>query len=349
MQNKSYTLGEIAKLIGAELQGDADTKISSIASLEKASMGQISFLVSSRYQLVASTRHEKLLPSTKASAVLLSPDHASNCPTQMLLMNDPYQGLVRLLDLFQKKSNAKAGIHPTAVIGEDTYIAPSVTIGPHCVIGNNCHIGENTVLKAHTVIDDHVKIGQDCVFYPHVTVYHDVTFGDRVVVHAGAVIGSDGFGLIRDPQGWKKIPHVGSVIIGNDVEIGASTTIDRGSLDDTVLENGVKLDNQIQVAHGVVIGENTVIAGCTGIAGSTRIGKNCMVGGLTGFADNITIADGVIFTGMAQVVKSIKEPGVYSSGTGILPRKEWHKATARLHNLDNLAKKVRNLENENEE
>lgn len=349
MHKKKYTLGEIAKILGAELKGDSNCEVTKIASLEKAQSGQISFLVSSRYQLVASTRYEKLLPFTKASAVLVAPELAAQCPTNVLIMADPYQGLIKLLSLFQTNNHEQRSIHPTSIIGQDSKIGENVSIGPNCVIGTDCVIGNNTVLEANTVISNHVKIGENCKIFANVSIYHDVIIGNNNIIHSGVVIGGEGFGMIRTQQGWQTLPHLGTVIIGNNVEIGANTTIDRGALDDTVIENGVKLDNLIMIAHGVVIGENTVIAGCVGIGGSTRIGKNCMVGGATGITDNVEIADDVIFTGMSQVVKSIKHAGVYSSGTGILPQKSWHKATARFHNLDELARKLRKLEKENNE
>jgi UDP-3-O-[3-hydroxymyristoyl] glucosamine N-acyltransferase len=349
MSTNQYALGEIARIINAELIGEEQCLIHGIASLEKANQGQISFLVNSRYQLVASSRYEKLLPHTKASAVLLSPQFIANCQTNKLVMADPYKGLIQLASLFQKKPTPEKGIHPTAVIGKECVIGNNVSIGAFCVIGSHCVIGENTCIEANSILSDNVVIGKEGYLFAKVTIYPHVKIGDRIVIHSGAVIGSEGFGMIREPQGWKTIPHLGSVIIGNDVVIGANTTIDRGSLDDTIIENGVKLDNQIQVAHGVVIGENTVVAGCVGIAGSTQIGKNCMIGGGTGINDNIVIADNVIFTGMAQVTKSISKPGVYSSGTGIQPQKEWHKSIARFHRLDDLARKLRKMEKEKDE
>jgi len=299
--------------------------------------------------LVASSRHEKFLPTTKASAVIIAPSHATHCPVDKLLIDDPYQGYIKLASAFERKPLATKEIHSSAVIGSNCQIGNQVTIGPNCVIGNHVAIGDNSVIEANTIIKDHCTIGQDCYFHPNITVYQNVRMGDRVLVHAGAVIGSNGFGMVRDATGWKTIPHLGTVVIGNDVEIGANTTIDRGAIDDTLLENGVKLDNLVQIAHGVCVGENTVIAGCVGVAGSTRIGKNCMIGGLTGINDNIVICDNVIFTGMSQVTKSITKPGVYSSGTGILPQRDWHKNIARLHNLDDLARKLRKLEKEQNE
>lgn len=349
MQREYYTLGEIAEVIGAELQGDPACKIYSVAPLDKAGEGQISFFVNSRYQLVQSSRYAKYLPTTHASAVVLAPNYVEQCSANKLVLEDVHQGYVKLASIFEKKPTLSPGIHPSVVIGLNCQIADTVTIGPNCVIGQECVIGENTVIEANTVIKDFTQLGKDCYLHPNVTIYHNVHIGDRAVIHAGAIIGSEGFGMVRGPEGWKKIPHLGGVFIGNDVEVGACTTIDRGAIEDTIIENGVKLDNLIQLAHGVVIGENTVIAGCVGIAGSTRIGKNCMIGGLTGISDNIVIGDNVIFTGMSQVTKSITKPGIYSSGTGIFDHKAWHKNIARLHHLDDLARKLRKLEKEKNE
>jgi UDP-3-O-[3-hydroxymyristoyl] glucosamine N-acyltransferase len=346
MQKKAFTLSELANYIGGIIEGDPECKIISIASLEKAQEGQISFLAGTRYQLVSSSRYEKFLPTTKASAVILAPEMISNCHVNKIIVGDPYQGYLQLATLFETKQAFKAGIDPSAKIGEGCQIASSASIGPNCVLGKHCVIGENTHLMANDILMDNVSVGNHTIIYPHVTIYQDVLVGDRVQVHAGAVLGADGFGLVRGAQGWQKIPQLGSVKIGNDVEIGANTTIDRGAIDDTVIENGVKLDDQIMVGHGVVIGENTVVAGCVGIGGSTKIGKNCMIGGATGINDNIVITDGVIFTGMSQVTKSISSPGVYSSGTSIQPQKAWHKSIARLHNLDEMIKKIRKLEKE---
>lgn len=349
MQKNHYSLTEIARLIGAELRGDGHCEISGVASLEKAQPGQVSFLVTLRYQLYANSRYEKLLPATRASAVLLAPAFAEKCTTNMLILEDTYSGLIKLASLFEKKPKLAEGIHPTAIIGKNTQMGPKVKIGPYCVIGEGCEIGENTCIEANTVISDHVRIGRDCHLFSNVTLHHDICLGDRVIIQSGAVIGSDGFSMIRESDGWKNMPHLGSVQIGNDVQVGCNTTIDRGSIDDTILENGVKLDNQIHIAHGVVIGENTVAAGCVGIAGSTHIGKNCMIGGATVISDNIVIADNVIFTGMSGVGKSITQPGVYSSGISVQPQRVWQKTVARLHCLDDLVRKLRKLETTNDE
>lgn len=346
MQIKSYTLREIANIIGAQLEGDPDCRIHGFASLQKATSGDVSFLVNSRYQMLATTRYEKFLSQTQASAVLLAPKHVSNCLAHKLIMDDPFQGLIQLAGLFQYQEQHLPEIHPSATIAKTSSLGSNVSIGPHCVIGENCHIADNSRIDANCVIGDFVVIGKDAHIYSNVSIYHSVRIGNKAVIHSGAVLGSDGFSMIRGTGGWQTIPHLGSVIIGDNVVVGANTTIDRGALEDTILENGVKLDNQIQIGHGVVIGENTVIAACVGIAGSTRIGKDCLIGGASGINDNIVIGDNVIFTGMSQVTKSILKPGIYSSGTGIQPQKMWHKTIARLHRLDAFFSKLRNLEKE---
>jgi UDP-3-O-[3-hydroxymyristoyl] glucosamine N-acyltransferase len=346
MKKKSYLLGEIATILGAKLTGNPERLIDGVASLDSAKEGQVSFLGGARYQLIKSSRHEKFLSTTQASAVLVSPLHAKACPVDKLIIEDPHSAYLTLAKLFEKQFKKVPGIHPTAVIGSGCEISATASIGPYCVIGENCRIGENTSINSHAVIKDNVSIGKDVLIASHVVLYHDVLIGDRVVIHAGAIIGKEGFGMVRSGTGWEKIPHLGTVILEDDVEIGCNTTIDRGALDNTLLKKGVKLDNQIQVGHGVVIGENTIIAGCTGIAGSTRIGKNCMIGGAVAINDNITICDNVIFTAMAGVSKSITQPGIYSSGTGIQPQKDWHRSIACLRKLAKKAKKMENKQYE---
>lgn len=347
--NKNYTLGQLANLLDATLIGNPDHQISGIASLQNAKHGQVSFVLSSRYQLVESSWYEKKLMSTQATAIVLSPAHVEKCPVDKLVVDNPYSGYMKLANLFAYKPKLAAGIHSSAVIGTGCNIHATARIGANCSIGDNVTIGADTVIHAGASIGDHVHIGNDCTIWSNVTLYYEVEVGDHVEIHSGAVIGSDGFGMFRDQDGWKKLPQIGSVSIGNHVEIGANTTIDRGTIDNTVIEDGVKLDNQIQIAHNVVIGANTVIAGCVGIAGSVKIGKNCMLGGAVGIADNVEITDNVILTGMANVQKSITKPGIYSSGLGIMPHREWQKQAVRFRHLDDFARRLRELENKKHE
>jgi len=320
-----YTISELAERIGAEVHGDGACEITGVASLAAAKSGELSFLLNAPYR--------RFLSDTKASAVVLTADELSHCSVNAIVTKNPELGFAKLLTLFEKKPGVKVGNHSTAIIGDSCQIDPSVSLGAHCVIGDNVSIGPNTVISSGCNIGDGVTIGSDCYCYPNVTLYHDVQLKNNVRVHSGTVIGSDGFGLTNDNGKWVKIPQVGSVVIHDNVEIGANTTIDRGALENTVLEEGVKVDNQVQVAHNVRIGAHTVIAGCTGIAGSADIGKHCMIGGGVCINGHITIADQVIITGMAMVLKSIPEAGVYSSGTGIQKNREWLRSVVRFRQL----------------
>lgn len=339
MAETSYTLRELADQLKATLHGNPDCRITGIAPLDRAQQGQISFLSSPQF------RHH--LVTTKASAVILSANDAQQCTVDKLVTDNPYLGYAKVAALFIDKPNIKAGIHPSTVIGENCQIAASASIGAHCVIGDNVIIGENTVVSSGCIIGNNCQLGQDNYLWANVTIYYDVKIGDRNIIHSGAVIGSDGFGMANDNGIWQKIPQLGTVVIGNDVEIGANTTIDRGALDNTVIEDGVKLDNQIQIAHNVHIGAHTAIAGCTGIAGGAKIGKHCMIGGGASIVGHIEIADNVILAGTATVEKPISEAGVYGSGTGILPFRELKKMNARMRQLDELAKRLQKLEKNN--
>lgn len=338
MNAQTYTLAELAKAIDADLRGDANCQIHGIASISNAQSGEIAFLTSPRYR--------KYLPITRASAVLLPEEFAEHCKVNTLISPNPELGVVKLLELLiPKAATSAAGIHPTAVIGKDCQIDPTVTIGPHVVIGDKVIIGAGSKIDAATIIGERSTIGKNCRFYGHVTVYHDSVISDRVFIHSGAVIGADGFGLAQDEKKhWVKIPQVGRVVIGNDVEIGANTTIDRGALEDTLIGNGVKMDNQIMVGHNVHVGDHTVIAGCAGIAGSARIGRHCVIGPAACLKGHIEIADNTVVTGMAMVHKSLRKPGVYSSGTGIQLNHEWHKSAVYFWQLEEFAKRLKRLE-----
>ncbi|NNM58207.1 MAG: UDP-3-O-(3-hydroxymyristoyl)glucosamine N-acyltransferase [Legionellales bacterium] len=334
--NKKYTLAELAELLSAQVQGDTKTEIVGIASLQTAKPGEISFLDNSKYR--------QFLAETQASAVILSAEMApkSSCP--VLIVADPYLAYAKTAALFEEKPISKPGIHPQAVIGEHCEIDPSASIGANVVIGNSVKIGKNSVIQPGCVINDKVVIGDDCWFWPNVTIYHATCIGSRTIIHSGAVLGSDGFGFAFNQGRWHKIPQIGCVIVGNDVEIGANTTIDRGALTDTVIGNGVKMDNQIQIGHNVQIGDHTVIAAGTGISGSTKIGKYCRIAGMVGFAGHIEITDQVVITAMSSVAQSITEPGIYSSGIPAGSFKTWKKNIARFLQLDNLARRLIQVE-----
>ncbi len=332
----SYFLADIAEKIGAVVQGDGQCEISSIATLAAATVGQIAFLANSKYSAQ--------LLDTNASAVIVTEAEAAKCQTNALIMANPYMGyalVAQLLDTTPKPANS---IHASAVIEDGAIIGKGVTIGANAVIETAVNLADGVSIGAGSFIGIAAQIGANSTIWSNVSIYHGVVIGENCAVHANTVIGSDGFGYANNKGSWVKIPQLGSVIIGDNVEIGASTTIDRGALGNTIIHSGVILDNQIQIAHNVVIGENTAMAACSVIAGSTEIGKNCVIAGLVGINGHINIADGCVFTGMTMVTKSISDSGVYSSGMPCQPNKEWHKSNARIRKLESLTKRLSTLE-----
>jgi len=332
----SKTLAQIAQHVEGEVVGDPQYLIQSVGTLNQAGPQQISFL--------ANTKYKKFLQTTSAGAVIVASDVSGHQQTNLIKVADPYVAYARIAALLHPEAVARAGIHASAWVDPDASIADSASIGPQVTIEAGVVIGKGTVVAAGSVIEGGVKIGRDCRIKANVSLCRNVQIGDRVVIHPGAVIGADGFGIANDKGRWIKVPQVGSVVIGNDVEIGANTTIDRGAIDDTLISDGVKLDNQIQIGHNVTIGEHSVIAGCVGIAGSTHIGSHCAIGGGTGIAGHIEIADGVQLTGMSMVTKSITESGVYSSGIPVEPSRQWHKNVIRYRQMDKLFERVNQLE-----
>ncbi len=336
----SHSLQELAQYLQAELHGDATCQITGIAPLDKAQFGQISFLHIPKFK--------PFLDKTQASAVILAPRDAVAFTGNCLILDNPYLGYAKVAALFASTPSLAVGIHSSTVVGEHCRIAATARIGANCVIGNHVTIGEHSVVYPGCVISDRSVIGADSLLYAQVTLYHDIKLGNRVIVHSGVVIGADGFGMVNDRGIWHKIPQLGGVVIDDDVEIGANTTIDRGALEDTVIEQGVKLDNLIQVAHNVRIGAHTAIAAATIIAGSTKIGKHCMIGGGVAIGGpigtHIEIVDGVILTAKAEVGSSLLQPGVYSSGMPAVPNREWRKNIIRFSQLDNMARRLKKLE-----
>ncbi|HAS51781.1 MAG TPA: UDP-3-O-(3-hydroxymyristoyl)glucosamine N-acyltransferase [Gammaproteobacteria bacterium] len=332
------TLGKIAAATGTRLEGgDVATVITGVAPLDRAEAGQISFLIHPRYRAA--------LVATRATAVILSPDDVDDCPVAALVADHPHIAYAQAAALFEPIVERGIGIHPTAWVSPDAHIAVDAWIGPHCTVEAGAVIETGVVIGPNCVISECVVIGAESRLVAHVTLCHRVRIGCRVLVHPGAVIGSDGFGLALDRDGrWLKVPQLGGVQIGDDVEIGANTTIDRGALEDTIIEDGVKLDNQIQVAHNVRIGAHSALAGCVGIAGSAQIGRHCMLGGGVGVAGHLEIADRVQITGMSLVAHSIHEPGAYSSGLTVEPNRLWNKISARLRRLDELFRRLAILE-----
>jgi len=319
------TLRELAQCAGAELRGDPDIEIRGVATLDQAQPGDLAFLYNRRYR--------KFLKVTAASAVVLSAADADDCPVAALVMDNPYLGYARAATLLAPAFPSSRGVHPTAVVEPHARVDASAAIGPMAVIAAGAEIGAHVCIGSGCSIGRNSRIGDYTRVLGNVTVYESVTIGRRCTVHAGAVIGADGFGYARDGASWVKIPQVGGVHIGDDVEVGANTTIDRGALKDTVIEDGVKIDNLVQIGHNVRIGAHTAIAGCTGIAGSVTIGRRCLIGGAVGIAGHIEICDDVTITAKSGVHRSIATPGVYSSGWPVQDNRTWHRYIAALNRL----------------
>src|ERR1035437_995887 len=332
----AYTLAEIAARFGGRVLGDTGVRISQIATLEKAQSGQISFLTNSKY-------HAQLA-DTRAGAVILGEADAEATDLPRIISANPYAYFAKVSALLNPFPESVAGVHASAVVGEGAQIDPTASIAATAVIGAGAVIGAHTVIGAGCYIGDKVVIGRSVRLYPRVVVYHDCVIGDNLIAHSGVVIGSDGFGIAMDEGRWIKIPQIGRVVIGNDVEIGANTTIDRGALDDTVIEDGVKLDNQIQIAHNVRIGAHTAIAGCVGIAGSTSIGKYCQIGGSAGILGHLKIADGVVIASFTLIGKSIREAGSYAAIYPFSKTDDWRKNAVHLRHLDEMSNRIKVLE-----
>jgi len=333
-----YSLSEIVAQLGGRVLGDAGVRISQIATLEKAQPDQISFLTNSKYR--------GQLASTRAGAVILGEADADATGLPRIISDNPYAYFARVSALLNPLPEAKPGIHPTAVIGAGAKIDATASIAATAVIGEGARIGAFSVIGAGCCIGANVVVGSHARLYPHVLIYHGCVIGDNLIAHSGTVIGSDGFGFALDAGRWIKIQQIGRVVIGNDVEIGANTTIDRGALDDTVIGDGVKLDNQIQIAHNVHIGAHTAIAGCVGIAGSTTIGRYCRIGGSAGILGHLQIADHVEIAAFTLIGKSIREAGSYAAIFPFAKADDWRRNAVHLRHLDDLVQRVKTLEQE---
>lgn len=333
------TLGDIANLLKLDYQGDGQAVFSGVASLEKATASDIAFYDNPHYH--------QALRQTKAGLVILNLQAAEDCPTpNRLITRNPYLSYAKLAELFSKKTQSFSGRHASVVIGEGAQIAVDAVIAPYVVIGRDVIIKAGVVIGSHCVIGNRVVIGEGTELKARAVICDQVTIGKYCIIHPGAVIGSDGFGNAKDGDRWHKVPQLGGVTLGDRVEVGANTTIDCGAIEDTVIEDGVRLDNLIQIAHNVRIGQNTAIAACSGVAGSTKIGKNCMIGGNVGINGHIEIADQVMITGMTMVTSSLLEPGLYSSGIPVATNREWRKNAVRFKQLDEMARRLKKLEQE---
>lgn len=329
------TLGELVGRLGGELLGDPSVVVRQIASLDRAGEGELAFLVSPKYRAA--------LEASRASAFILPAKAADFTDRPRILTPDPYLYFARAAQLFNPPKAVPAGVHPSAVVGSE--LPASVAVGPNAVIGADCRIGEGCVIGSGCLIGDGVAIGAGSLLHAGVKVYDGCTIGTRAILHSGAVIGADGLGFARDAdKHWVKIPQIGGVVIGDDVEIGANTTVDRGALEDTVIGNGVKLDNLIHVAHNCRVGEDTIMAAMAGLAGSTTVGKRVQVGGKAGFSGHLEVGDDIVISADTNVTKSIDRPGVYTAMIPLQPHADWVKNFSHLRRLDAMAERVRELE-----
>lgn len=333
----SCSLAELAERLGATLHGDGERRISGLSTLSDAGPEDVSFLANKAYL--------KYLPETRAAAVLIHPEHAESCPTARLELDNPYLAYAKLSRLFDPLArDASGAVHPSASVSERATLGRNVEVGPQAVIEAGVTIGDDAIIGPGCVVGADSIIGEASRLHANVTVYYGVVIGKRAILHSGSVIGGDGFGFAHDGRGWLKIAQLGGVIIGDDVEIGSCSSIDRGALGDTMIGSDVKIDSQVQIAHNVQVGDHSALAGCVGIAGSTKIGRHCMLGGGVGISGHLTISDGVQVTGMSLVTNSIAQPGVYSSGTGSMSNGLWRKNAVRFKQLDDIAKRLSRLE-----
>ena len=331
------SLSDLSARFGLELHGDGDRLIGGVGTLMTGGPDRISFLANRAYA--------KELPNTRAGAVILKADDAGQCPTACLVADDPYLAFARIAALFDPRPAGEPGVHATAVVAETAKLGDGVSVGPNAVIGERCVIGDGCVIGAGSVLEPECTLDQGCRLYANVSLGFGVNLGKRVIVHPGAVIGADGFGIAFAGDHWEKVPQLGSVRIGDDCEIGANSCIDRGAIDDTVLEEDVRIDNLVQIAHNVHIGAHSAIAGRAGIAGSTRIGRYCMIAGAAGVSGHLEVADRTTLGGVSYVFQSVTEPGqTLSCNLHAQPVRQWQSNLARLKKLNDLAKTVKQLE-----
>jgi UDP-3-O-[3-hydroxymyristoyl] glucosamine N-acyltransferase len=326
-------LGDLAEALETELHGDPDLLIEGVGTLQSASAGQLSFFSNPLYR--------RYLKTTQAAVVILSDEEASECPVSVLVSDNPYLAYARAATMLVSSPKNDAGIAESAVVSDSAEIDQTATVSACCVVGQRVRIGPRVFIGPGCVIESDCEIGADTQLVARVTLCRETRLGVRCLIHPGAVLGADGFGLANDQGRWVKVPQLGRVWVGDDVEIGANTTIDRGALEDTVLHNGVKLDNLVMIAHNVEVGEHTAIAGCSGIAGSTKVGSHCTLGGQTGLAGHLTIGDNVHFSGATLVTRSFPHAGYFSGNLPAMENGAWRKMVARLRHLDEMAKELK--------
>jgi UDP-3-O-[3-hydroxymyristoyl] glucosamine N-acyltransferase len=332
-----YTLDFLASNLDGKVRGDSAVEIRKIATLSQAGEGDISFCTNPKYL--------KALSETKASAVLITEEAVEYCNTNAIVLSNPYMALAKVMELFDRSPKPNGKIHSKAVIASSAVIGENVTIGANAVISSHVIIGDNTCVGACATIDSGAQIGSNTIIKANVSIAHDVSIGDECIIHQNAVIGCDGFGNARGDDGsWTKIPQLGRVVIEDDVEIGSGTTVDRGAIDDTIIKKGARIDNLVQIAHNVVIGSNTALAGVTAVAGSATIGDNCLIGGQSAITGHIEICDNTVIGGASNIGKSITKPGMYYAAFEAKPRIQWGRFVARLSKIDKLIAKVKELE-----
>ncbi len=327
-------LDAIVAQLGGELVGDGSVEVFQVASLTSAGSGEIAFLSNPKFR--------QQLQATRASAVIVTQKHVEDTAIPRIVHPNPYVYYARVVALLNPPSLPARMIHPMAAV--ESKLPESVSVAPHVAIGQRVRCGENVIIHAGCVIGDDVSIGEGSILYPNVVIYPRCVIGARAIIHAGAVIGSDGFGFAKEGERWIKIPQIGRVVIGDDVEIGANTSIDRGALDDTVIGHGVKLDNQIQIAHNVRIGDHSAMAGCVGVAGSTTFGKRCTVGGAGMISGHLNIGDDVHVSAGTLVAKNLSQPGVYTSVYPMETHADWLRNAMQIKRLSKLAERVSELE-----
>ena len=331
----NYSLEEIVARLGGELLADVPVLIAQVAPLERAAEGEIGF--------VAHLKYRKVLDVSKAAAVIVPPSLAQATNIPRIVTKDPYLYFARVAQLLNPERRPAPGIHPSAVVLSE--LPASVSVGALAYVGEGCSIGENVVIGPGCVIQPGCHVGENSLLHARVSLYAETHLGTHCILHSGCVLGSDGFGFARKPDGsWEKIPQIGRVILGDWVEIGANTTIDRGALDDTVIESGAKLDNLIQVAHNCKIGENAALAGQVGMAGSSTLGKRVMVGGQAGIMGHIEVGDDIVVSARSFISKSVAERGVYTSAIPSQSHQEWLRNAVHFKHLDEMADRIRALE-----
>jgi len=329
------TLGDLVDALGGELLGPRDLEVRQVATLEAAGSDELSFLTGSRYR--------PQLATTRAAAVVLGPADREATDRPRIVSDNPYLYFARVSACLNPERRPDGGVHPSAVVHPSARVAATATVCANAVVEAHASVAEGAVIGPGCVIGEGASVGMHTRLHANVSLYHDCHVGERCIIHAGSVIGADGFGMAEDKGRWVKVPQIGRVMVGDDVEIGANTTIDRGALGDTVIEEGVKLDNQIQIGHNVVIGAHTAVAACAGFAGSTRVGRHCRIGGAAMIHGHIEICDAVVVAAGTMIRRSITQPGLYDGFFPALPHKEWMRNLARFNRLDELAHQVQVL------